>query len=402
MRLANFFKKQEPTPKQGSTLSNKTSSEDVRKEDPQDQKKRREQLAKKEDFMYKATDIWVTDIIPNWKERRYQGRTRKLWKAGVPPRIRPQVWELAIGNNLQITPELFSIFQAKAIETRAAMKEQQKLEHLAHVNNANTKNYESNPEYSSEGTPRSTDEHGDLYLNKADANKVAKGREVSREESASLIELDLSRTFPQLQFFQRGGPMYETLMDVLSTFVIYRPDIGYVQGMSYITAMLLLYLDSYSSFVCLANMLGSYHFQYFFRMRKDEIDIYMEAFELLLDEVDSSLCKHLKVQKIEPQFYLMDWFITLFSKSLPLDIAVRLWDLFFLDGEAYLFRAAIGILTYFADTLKSSNFEEIMCLLTRLPQEFDEQRLFDNIQDAKITIARFDKAMKTVREKHRK
>lgn len=33
---------------------------------------------------------------------------------------------------------------------------------------------------------------------------------------------------------------------------------------------------------------------------------------------------------------------TLFSKSLPLDVASRVWDVFCRDGEAFLFRAALG------------------------------------------------------------
>ena len=33
---------------------------------------------------------------------------------------------------------------------------------------------------------------------------------------------------------------------------------------------------------------------------------------------------------------------TLFSKSLPLDAASRVWDVFCRDGEAFLFRAALG------------------------------------------------------------
>ena len=33
---------------------------------------------------------------------------------------------------------------------------------------------------------------------------------------------------------------------------------------------------------------------------------------------------------------------TLFSKSLPLDTACRVWDLFCRDGEEFLFRTALG------------------------------------------------------------
>jgi len=36
---------------------------------------------------------------------------------------------------------------------------------------------------------------------------------------------------------------------------------------------------------------------------------------------------------------------TLFAKSLPLDVASRVWDVFCRDGEEFLFRTALGLLT---------------------------------------------------------
>jgi len=56
----------------------------------------------------------------------------------------------------------------------------------------------------------------------------------------SLIPLDLPRTFPALAFFQPGGPWHDHLRQVLEAYACYRPDIGYVQGMSYIAAVLLI------------------------------------------------------------------------------------------------------------------------------------------------------------------
>jgi hypothetical protein len=35
-------------------------------------------------------------------------------------------------------------------------------------------------------------------------------------------------------------------------------------------------------------------------------------------------------------------FFTLFSRALPFDIVGRLWDRYFLEGEVFLFRAALG------------------------------------------------------------
>ena len=37
-----------------------------------------------------------------------------MWWQGIPPSIRGKVWMMAIGNELNITPELFEIFLARA------------------------------------------------------------------------------------------------------------------------------------------------------------------------------------------------------------------------------------------------------------------------------------------------
>lgn len=53
-----------------------------------------------------------------------------------------------------------------------------------------------------------------------------------------------------------GQQLYSRLRLLLETFVLLRPDIGYVQGMGYLAAMLLLYIDSdYEAFVCFTNLL---------------------------------------------------------------------------------------------------------------------------------------------------
>ena len=57
-------------------------------------------------------------------------------------------------------------------------------------------------------------------------------------------------------FFHDGGPMHTGLERVLMCYVCYRPDVGYVQGMSYLVATLLLYMDEFEAFKCMANLLG--------------------------------------------------------------------------------------------------------------------------------------------------
>lgn len=67
---------------------------------------------------------------------------------------------------------------------------------------------------------------------------------------------------------------------------------------------------------------------------------------------------------------------TLYSKSLPLDVACRVWDVFCRDGEESLFRTALGILRLFEDVLLQMDFIHIAQFLSRLPDDLQSHTLF--------------------------
>lgn len=67
---------------------------------------------------------------------------------------------------------------------------------------------------------------------------------------------------------------------------------------------------------------------------------------------------------------------TLYSKSLPLDLACRVWDVFCRDGEEFLFRTALGILKLFEDILARMDFIHSAQFLTRLPEDLPADEVF--------------------------
>lgn len=68
---------------------------------------------------------------------------------------------------------------------------------------------------------------------------------------------------------------------------------------------------------------------------------------------------------------------TLYSKSLPLDVACRVWDVFCRDGEESLFRTGLGILRLYEDVLLQMDFIHIAQFLTRLPDDLQSHTLFN-------------------------
>ncbi|CAJ1066857.1 TBC1 domain family member 12 [Xyrichtys novacula] len=304
----------------------------------QRKKRQMKERHRQEDSISHAMVIWNSEILPNWDTVKGTRRVRDLWWQGLPPSIRGRVWSLAIGNELNITPELYEIFLSRAKEKWRSYSE----------------------------TSSVNDSESDGGASLAD-----------RESSLDLIKLDISRTFPSLFIFQKGGPYHDLLHSVLGAYTCYRPDIGYVQGMSFIAAVLILNLEEAEAFITFANLLNKPCQMAFFRVDHELMLKYFAAFEVFFEENLPRLFNHFQSNNLTPDLYLIDWIFTLYSKSLPLDVACRVWDVFCRDGEESLFRTGLGILRLFEDVLLQMDFIHIAQFLTRLPEDLQSHTLFN-------------------------
>uniref|UniRef100_A0A8C3ASK6 Rab-GAP TBC domain-containing protein n=1 Tax=Cyclopterus lumpus TaxID=8103 RepID=A0A8C3ASK6_CYCLU len=308
-----------------------------RREMKEAQRKKRQmkERHRQEDIISNAMVVWNNEILPHWDNVKGTRRVRELWWQGLPPSVRGRVWSLAIGNELNITPELYEIFLSRAKEKWRS------------------------------------------YSETSSVNDSESGASLAdRESSLDLIKLDISRTFPSLFIFQKGGPYHDLLHSVLGAYTCYRPDIGYVQGMSFIAAVLILNLEEAEAFITFANLLNKPCQMAFFRVDHELMLKYFAAFEVFFEENLPRLFSHFQTNNLTPDLYLIDWIFTLYSKSLPLDVACRVWDVFCRDGEESLFRTGLGILRLFEEVLLQMDFIHIAQFLTRLPEDLQAHTLF--------------------------
>ncbi|XP_023994139.1 TBC1 domain family member 14, partial [Salvelinus sp. IW2-2015] len=135
----------------------------AKKRELKEAQKRRKQLedrCKLEESIGNAAQTWNQEILPNWSTMCNSRRVRDLWWQGVPPSVRGKVWSLAVGNELNITHELYNICLARARDKWKSMP-----------------------------TEPVTEDAGSSLAD--------------REASLELIKLDISRTFPHLCIFQQ-------------------------------------------------------------------------------------------------------------------------------------------------------------------------------------------------------
>ena len=69
------------------------------------------------------------------------------------------------------------------------------------------------------------------------------------------ITKDLERTIQHHYEEERSLEMFRTLRRVLRLFELYRPDIGYIQGMDYLALTRYYYYDEFQLFVLFSNLI---------------------------------------------------------------------------------------------------------------------------------------------------
>ncbi|OJJ66742.1 hypothetical protein ASPBRDRAFT_137445 [Aspergillus brasiliensis CBS 101740] len=242
--------------------------------------------------------IWDEYVYPNWDNVINETRTRELWWRGVPPRIRGSTWQRAIGNELALSEETYKKALQRAKDVRAR------------------------PE-------------GDS----GETNKRMR-------DWFEAIDADASKAFPDLNLFQVGGPLRETLIDVLQAYSMYRSDVGYVSGLHTIAALLVLQFPSPSSaFLAMANALNRPLPVAFLTLDRGAIGRTYSLASATLKYKFPRLTTHLhETLRLSDEEIWEPMFRSLLTNGLDLERLSRVWDCWVFEGDRIMIRAAVAIL----------------------------------------------------------
>ncbi|KAL5606734.1 hypothetical protein BROUX41_003128 [Berkeleyomyces rouxiae] len=258
--------------------------------------------------------IWEDNVIPRWPDAIRERKTRELWWRGVAPRSRGIVWARAIGNELGLTRGSFeaALKRVREVETRVA---------------------------DGKGDPE-------------DSRKA---------EWFSMVRRDVEQsTWMELKIFQSGGPLHESLINVLCAYAMYRGDIGYISGCNTIAALLLLNLPNVTeTFISLANVLNrplplsffthdegakSSAYNLVLKTLKDRSRPLYDHINALCDTAVASQTPDGTPMPFGPDAYLNSIFTALFTSCLAIDEAARLWDVYAFEGDTVIVRAAVALM----------------------------------------------------------
>ncbi|MBN3292887.1 TB10B protein, partial [Polypterus senegalus] len=194
-----------------------------------------------------------------------------------------------------------------------------------------------------------------------------------------IIEKDLHRQFPFHEMFSaRGGHGQQDLYRILKAYTIYRPDEGYCQAQAPVAAVLLMHMPAEQAFWCLVQICEKYLPGYY-SAGLEAIQLDGEIFFSLLRKVSPMAYRHLKKHKIDPILYMTEWFMCVFSRTLPWASVLRIWDMFFCEGVKIIFRVGLVLLRQVlgsVDKLRDcQGMYETMEKLRNIPPDYMREEL---------------------------
>ena len=219
--------------------------------------------------------------------------------------------------------------------------------------------------------------------------------------------------FPYLGIFKENTPLTLDLCEVINGFVISRPDIKYNEKISYLVGMLIINMDKYQAYVSFMNLiLNPNIIIYYLSNDKDEpvmeygysntptgdedtninknkkIPSIVEKnlrrviFKQLLFHNLPELCSNLELLNVLPEDYFDEWNQTIFSKNFNVDISMKIWDLFVVQGEKIIFDAGIALMKELEEELNNCEEKEeaLDILLNSQMREINENNIMNNMQ----------------------
>ena len=330
-------------------------------------------------------EFWTNKIIPNWSKMKNNKNIKKYFFEGIPNMIRGKIWSLCIGNKFSITKEFYDIEANKSIQLLIKLnKNKNKKAMNNNSNNNNNNNVNNNNENKKYNNSIESENSSMSLTTKKLYTKYIK-QTLDKEKSINLIDLDIERTFSSLGVFKNESQLGNNLREILRIFVVARPDIGYVQGLSYIAGTLLMQMDKFLSFVCFMNIILSPNILPFYRLDeiniKKRLDLFSEIFKLNLPK----LFLHFQENEVFPEHYLLEWFMTLFTRNLNIELALRIWDIYMIEGIFALYKSSIVIFILDEKKLMNMDFVEIMDFLKNLDKNnYDEDKFIEELNKVKL------------------
>lgn len=208
---------------------------------------------------------------------------------------------------------------------------------------------------------------------------------IGRSKCCKTIEADLHRTMPHVKMFCDESAI-NSLREILHAYSNKDTETGYYQGMAFLAAILLVYLDEVQAFWCFVNLMNGPQLQFrsLFIHKFSGLNKLNELWEKLLALKFPKVAHNLVKENIVPVLYTPAWFLCSYL-SLPFEptLKLRIFDRTLMFGARAILSFGLAIIALNKKMLETEKATKILLYL----QHPDEHEAF---KDWRNVISKFD------------
>ncbi|KAK5983973.1 Ecotropic viral integration site 5 [Trichostrongylus colubriformis] len=147
-----------------------------------------------------------------------------------------------------------------------------------------------------------------------------------------------------MELFKDGGRGQASLFNVIKAYSIHDKEVGYCQGSAFIVGLLLMQMPEEEAFAVIVRLMENYRLRELYKPAMTDLGLCMFQLDCLVQEQMPDLYTHFNNMGFDTSMYASSWFLTLFTTSLPIEIANRIMDCFLVEGMEFIFCIAMSIL----------------------------------------------------------
>ncbi|ODQ58251.1 hypothetical protein WICANDRAFT_56960 [Wickerhamomyces anomalus NRRL Y-366-8] len=203
------------------------------------------------------------------------------------------------------------------------------------------------------------------------------------ESQTSPFEKNINKDLSRTTFISDYGLDVDSLFKIIKAYSVLDSEVGYTQGMAFITVPLLMNMGELESFSLLHKLMFGYNIRSLYLPEMPGLHLKLYQFDRLLEDMLPNLHSHLLRQGVRSSMYASQWFLTFFAYKFPLEFVLRIFDIIITEGFESILKFAVALMQANESKLITLNFDDLL--------EFLKESLFSAylIHDV-ITVDTYD------------
>ena len=342
------------------------------------------------------SNIWQKEIIPNWPTYRrfvhdknkenYFTRKRMLkrkkmdiekgvkenieilqsnheeilylWTLGLPPWLRKNLWNIVVGNELEITQNLFQGY-IKSLLTEYI--------NYQNIQNSSINRISKSTHCSSSQTTLDEMKNNIIKEVNNDIEKIY-------QKNENIIKSEKKTNFK------------EEVYIIVGCFTSFRLDVLYSKQITELVSFIYLNTDNYyDAFRIFCNLVIPTYLFDLIQNDIEKINNYFEFFNILMQKYVPLLYDYFQSIKFPINFIFYKRTRNLFLKMFNYNICLMIFDNFIIKGKIFIFQVALAILIIKQNEIINSDFNALNLMLKKNQLNIEEDILFSEIEKIDIS-----------------